>query len=47
VWSALNLTTADTDELYEDILKLNPFAAESARALATAIRSEAERLTNG
>jgi prephenate dehydrogenase len=47
VWSALNLTSADTDELYEDILRLNPFASESARALAAAIRSEAERLTNG
>ena len=46
VWSALNLTAADTDELYEDILRLNPFAAESVRALATAIRSEADRLTN-
>jgi hypothetical protein len=45
VWSALNLTSADTDELYEDILQLNPFAAEPARALAAAVRSEAERLT--
>jgi prephenate dehydrogenase len=47
VWSALNLTAADTDELYEDILRLNPFAPESARALATAVRAEADRLTSG
>jgi len=47
VWSALHLTSADTDELYEDILRLNPFASEPARALAAAVRHEAERLTNG
>lgn len=47
VWSALHLTAADTDELYEDILRLNPFASEPARALAAAVRDEAERLTNG
>lgn len=46
VWSALHLTSADTEELYEDILRLNPFAPESAQALAAAVRSEAERLTN-
>jgi prephenate dehydrogenase len=46
VWSALHLTSADTEELYEDILRLNPFAPESARALAAAVRSEADRLTN-
>jgi prephenate dehydrogenase len=46
VWSALNLTSADTDELYEDILRLNPFAPESARALAAAVAAEADRLTN-
>jgi prephenate dehydrogenase len=46
VWSALHLTAADTEELYEDILRLNPFAPESARALAAAVRSEADRLTN-
>jgi prephenate dehydrogenase len=47
VWSALRLTTADTDELYEDILRLNPFTQEPALALAAAVRHEAERLTNG
>ena len=47
VWSALNMTAADTDELYEDILKLNPFAPESTRALIEAVRTEADRLTNG
>lgn len=46
VWSALNMTAADTDELYEDILKLNPFALESARALVEALEVEAARLTN-
>ena len=46
VWSALHLTSADTDELYEDILRLNPFAPESARALAAAVVAEADRLTN-
>jgi hypothetical protein len=43
----LNLTSADTDELYEDILRLNPYASEPAQALAAAIRAEADRLTNG
>ncbi|HET6638680.1 MAG TPA: prephenate dehydrogenase [Gemmatimonadota bacterium] len=47
VWSALNMTAADTDELYEDILKLNPFAVESTRALVEAVEAEAARLTNG
>jgi prephenate dehydrogenase len=47
VWSALNMTAADTDELYEDILKLNPFAVESTRTLVEAIEAEAARLTNG
>jgi len=47
LWSALHLTTADTDELYEDILRLNPFASEPAHALAAAVQSEADRLTNG
>jgi prephenate dehydrogenase len=47
VWSALNMTAADTDELYEDILKLNPFAPESTRALVEAVEAEAARLTNG
>jgi prephenate dehydrogenase len=47
VWSALRLTTADTDELYEDILRLNPFTQEPVLALAAAVRHEAERLTNG
>jgi prephenate dehydrogenase len=47
VWSALNMTAADTDELYEDILKLNPFARESTRALIEAVQAEAARLTNG
>ena len=47
VWSALNMTAADTDELYEDILKLNPFALESTRALVEALEAEAARLTNG
>jgi prephenate dehydrogenase len=46
VWSALNMTAADTDELYEDILKLNPFARESTRALIEAVQAEAARLTN-
>ena len=46
VWSALNMTAADTDELYEDILKLNPFAVESTRALVAALETEAARLTN-
>jgi prephenate dehydrogenase len=46
VWSALHLTSADTDELYEDILRLNPFAPESARVLAAAVVAEADRLTN-
>lgn len=47
VWSALNMTAADTDELYEDILKLNPFAPQSTRALVEAVQAEAARLTNG
>lgn len=47
VWSALHLTSADTDELYEDILRLNPHAPEAARAVAAAVRTEVERLTNG
>jgi prephenate dehydrogenase len=44
VWSALNMTAADTDELYEDILKLNPYAVESTRALVEAVEAEAARL---
>jgi hypothetical protein len=47
VWSALNMTAADTDELYEDILKLNPFAPASTRALVEAVEAEVARLTNG
>src|SRR5688500_4677972 len=47
VWSALNMTAADTDELYEDILHLNPFAPASTRALAEAVQAEVARLTNG
>lgn len=47
VWSALNMTAADTDELYEDILKLNPFTPESTRALVEAVEAEVARLTNG
>jgi prephenate dehydrogenase len=46
LWSALNMTAADTDELYEDILKLNPFTPASTRALAEAVRAETARLTN-
>lgn len=47
VWSALHLTSADTDELYEDILRLNPHAPDAARAVAAAVHTEVERLTNG
>jgi len=47
VWSALHLTSADTDELYEDILRLNPHAPEAARAVAVAVRTEVDRSTNG
>jgi hypothetical protein len=41
------MTAADTDELYEDILNLNPFAPASTRALAEAVEAEVARLTNG
>lgn len=46
IWSALQLTSADTDELYEDIVRLNPYAPESAKVLAAAVRAEVDRLTN-
>lgn len=46
LYSALRLVEADSDELYEDILRLNPFAAAAADALAVAIRGEVDRLTS-
>lgn len=44
VFSALRLVDADTDELYEDILTLNPFAAAVTATLIDAVCDEAERL---
>jgi prephenate dehydrogenase len=43
VFAALALTDADSRELYEDILALNPFAAEAAGALEAALREEIAR----
>jgi prephenate dehydrogenase len=42
--SALQLVGDDSDELYEDILRLNPFVAETADRLLAAARAEVERL---
>lgn len=47
VFAAMSLTGADTEELYEDILRLNPHAAEAAGALAEALREEIHRLVGG
>lgn len=44
VGSALELVGDDTDELYEDILTLNPYAAEAAVALRDALSAEIARL---
>lgn len=44
VGSALRLVDDDTLELYEDILRLNPWAAEAAGALRDAIGAEVEHL---
>lgn len=45
VFAALALTDADTEELYEDILTLNPFVAEAAASLSDAMRVEIDRLS--
>lgn len=42
--AALRLVGGDTEELYEDILRFNPFAADSASRLADALGAEVERL---
>lgn len=47
VASALRLVDADSDELYEDILTLNPFARETANSLEAAMREELSRLFPG
>jgi prephenate dehydrogenase len=44
LWSALSLVAGDSDELYEDIHRLNPFAAETIARLLSALRAEADRL---
>lgn len=44
VGSALRLVDDDSRELYEDILVLNPWAAEAAAALREAIGAEIDRL---
>lgn len=44
LWDAMALVAGDTDELYEDILTYNPWAAERARALRDALAGEIERL---
>lgn len=47
VYAALALVEGDTDELYEDILRLNRHAGPVARALAAAIADEVERVLGG
>ncbi|HUP21188.1 MAG TPA: prephenate dehydrogenase/arogenate dehydrogenase family protein [Gemmatimonadota bacterium] len=47
VFAALALTDADSSELYEDILALNPFAAEAAGSLEAALRAEIARASGG
>lgn len=44
VGSALRMVDEDSDQLYEDILTLNPYAAEAAVALREALSAEIERL---
>ncbi|MDX1624098.1 MAG: prephenate dehydrogenase [Gemmatimonadota bacterium] len=44
VVAALRLLEADTDVLYEDILRLNPYAPERARELRDAVEREIARL---
>lgn len=45
--SALRLLDADSDELYEDIVRLNPHAAEALAGLRDAIAAEIDRLSSG
>ncbi len=42
--SMLKLVDRDTDELYEDIVRLNPHASVAARQLVDAVEAEIERL---
>ncbi len=42
--AALRLVGGDSEELYEDILRFNPFAADNATRLVDALRAEVERL---
>lgn len=44
VGTALRMVEGDTQQLYEDILTLNPFAREAALALRDALTVEVERL---
>lgn len=44
---ALGVVDRDTEELYEDILGLNPFAPDVARSLADAIERELDRVVGG
>lgn len=44
LWSALSLVAGDSDELYRDILGLNPYARDSIARLGAALRAEIERL---
>ena len=42
--SVLELVSADTEELYEDIVRHNPYARAAARQLVTAVQAEVDRL---
>ncbi|HET6341942.1 MAG TPA: prephenate dehydrogenase [Gemmatimonadota bacterium] len=42
--SVLELVSADTEELYEDIIRHNPHAHQAARRLAEAVEQEIDRL---
>ncbi|MDX1661061.1 MAG: prephenate dehydrogenase [Gemmatimonadota bacterium] len=44
VGAALRMVEEDTDQLYEDIVQLNPYAADAAEALANALHAEISRL---
>lgn len=44
VFSALRLLDADSEELYEDILRFNPYAERTARSLRDAMDEEIDRL---
>ncbi|HKY61217.1 MAG TPA: prephenate dehydrogenase [Gemmatimonadota bacterium] len=42
--SVLDLVSRDTQELYEDIVRYNPYAREAARGLMAAVETEVRRL---